>query len=164
VCGACGSDPKSIVRHAKKRYREEKEAGDRFDKVYCVFDRDTHAGYAEALDAIARATPKDTYIAITSIPCFEYWLLLHFRYTTKPYEPAPGQSACSQVIADLKQYLPDYAKGQVALFSRLIDQLNDAKHNAQRVLQAAGIDRSANPSTRVHELIDFLQNIKKETA
>ena len=37
VRGDCGSDPMNIVRFARQRYREEKDAGDPFDKVYCVF-------------------------------------------------------------------------------------------------------------------------------
>src|SRR5690606_19893118 len=58
VCGECGSDPVSVVRFAKQRYREERDAGDAFNKVFCVFDRDTHPNYAQALNAIASATPK----------------------------------------------------------------------------------------------------------
>jgi len=33
VSGACGSDPMSVIEYAKQRYREEKDAGDSFDKV-----------------------------------------------------------------------------------------------------------------------------------
>lgn len=43
ICGDCGSDPLSIIDHAKQRYREEKDAGDAFDRVFCVFDKDAHA-------------------------------------------------------------------------------------------------------------------------
>lgn len=102
ICGNCGSDPVSIIEHAKKRYHEEKEAGDGFDRVFCVFDKDAHASYLKGLDAIRGASPKGLYVAITSIPCFEYWLLLHFKYTTKPYGHLPGKSACEQVQVDLK--------------------------------------------------------------
>lgn len=41
VTGECGSDPMSIVNFAKQRYRQEKDLGDSFDKVFCVFDKDT---------------------------------------------------------------------------------------------------------------------------
>jgi len=92
VCGDCGSDPMSIVRYAKQRYRQEKDAGDAFDKVYCVFDKDAHANYEQARATITSATPKDTYHAITSVPSFEYWLLLHFNYTTRPYTDLPNSS------------------------------------------------------------------------
>lgn len=160
VCGNCGSSPLSIVTYAKQRYREEKDAGDAFDKVYCVFDQDAHVDYTKAVAAIRGATPKDTYFAITSVPCFEYWLLLHFIYTTKPYTALPGNSAGNQVLAQLKIYMPDYTKGDNDTFSVLIDQLDFAKNNAARSLQFAKANNTDNPSTHVHELVAFMQSIK----
>ncbi len=76
VCGECGSDPNSVLSFAKQRYREEKDAGDAFDKVFCVFDKDAHTNYDGALKAIATAQPRNNFVAINSVPCFEYWLLL----------------------------------------------------------------------------------------
>ncbi|WP_260291414.1 RloB family protein [Sedimenticola hydrogenitrophicus] len=159
VCGECGSDPMGIIRHARQRYREEKDAGDTFDGVYCVFDKDTHAHYDQAVDTVRRMTPKDTYFAITSVPCFEYWLLLHFIYTTRPYTALPGNSAGNQVLAELKGYMPGYEKGAGTVFSSLVGQLEFAKGNAARALRAAEDNGMDNPSTRVHLLVDFLQNI-----
>jgi hypothetical protein len=160
VCGDCGSDPLSIVTHARQRYREEKDAGDPFDRVYCVFDRDAHSTYQQALDQIARATPKDTFLVTNSVPCFEYWILPHFIYTTRPYAPLPGNSACNQVLTALRIYMPRYTKGDNSTFSELINQLDFAKHNPVRALQAAEENHTNNPTTRVHELVEFLQNIK----
>jgi hypothetical protein len=93
VCGECGSDPNSVLQFAKQRYREEKDAGDAFDQVFCVLDKDTHTNYDEALRAIATVTPRDTFIAMNSVPCFEYWLLLHYVYR------APGPIQHSRAIA-----------------------------------------------------------------
>jgi len=161
VCGDCDSDPLSIVGHAKRRYREEKDAGDAFDSVYCVFDKDAHANYMPGLDAIRRATPKGRYIAITSVPCFEYWLLLHYHYTTKPYDALPGNSACNQVLTELKGYMPGYTKGDNNVFLALINQLDFARNNAVRSLQTAEANHTDNPTTHMHELVTFLQDIKK---
>nr|VFJ54920.1 MAG: RloB-like protein [Candidatus Kentron sp. DK] len=158
-----GTDPMGIFTHARQRYRETKDMGDPFDRIYCVFDKDTHAKYQEALDAIARATPPETYFVINSVPCFEYWLLLHFTYTRKPYQLLPGRSACDQVLSELKQYLSDYAKGEENTFSKLIDPLQFAKENAARALREAESNRTDNPSTKVHELVGFLQNINQKT-
>lgn len=160
VCGDCGSDPLSIIGHAKQRYREEKDAGDAFDRVFCVFDKDAHTNYTQGIDAIRGATPEGVYVAITSVPCFEYWLLLHFNYTSKPYNSSPGNSACNQVLADLRGYMPAYTKGNNDIFSALIDRLDFAKNNAARALKAAEANHTDNPTTRAHELVEFLQNIK----
>lgn len=160
ICGDCGSDPLSIFNYARQRYREEKDAGDAFDKVFCVFDQDAHTNYTASLDAIRRATPKNVYAAITSVPCFEYWLLLHYLYTTKPYNPLPGNSACNQVLSELKSHFAGYVKGHPTTFSTLLGQLDVAKHNAIRALSTADANHTDNPTTRVHELVEFLQNIK----
>ncbi|HHJ19987.1 MAG TPA: RloB domain-containing protein [Gammaproteobacteria bacterium] len=160
ICGDCGSDPLSIIRHAKQRYREERDAGDAFDKVFCVFDKDTHTHYQQGLNTIRSATPKNVYVAITSVPCFEYWLLLHFNYTTRPYDSLPGNSACNQVLTELKGYMAGYTKGSIDIFSALLGQLDFARNNAIHALQAAEANHTDNPGTKVHELVDFLQNIK----
>ncbi|RLT88008.1 RloB family protein [Ketobacter sp. GenoA1] len=160
VRGDCGSDPMSIVSFAKQRYREEKDAGDPFDQIYCVFDKDGHATYARAIDALTSATPKDTYFTISSVPSFEYWLLLHFVYSTRPYTALPGNSSGNQVLTELKNYISDYEKGRRTIFSELIEQLEQAKNYAKRALQESERNQTDNPSTRVHELVEVLQNLK----
>ena len=163
VTGECGSSPLSIVEYAMQRYRDEQHAGDPFDKVFCVFDRDAHDTYQQALDKIAAAKPKDTFVTITSVPCFEYWLLLHFDYTAAPFHAAGKKSAGDRVVDELRKKLPDYQKGDGSVFDRLVDQLPRAKAHAARALIDARDNNSDNPSTRVHELVEYLQNIKQST-
>ena len=160
VRGDCGSDPVSILKFAKQRYREQSDTGDPFDQVYCVFDKDQHANYDRALLAISSSTPKNTFFAITSVPCFEYWLLLHFIKSTKPYTPQSGNSSANQVLNDLKNYLPNYHKGQEQLFSALFDQVEQAKIFATSILKECERTQTDNPSTRVHELVQVLQSLK----
>lgn len=160
VRGDCGSDPMSIVSFAKQRYREEKDAGDPFDQVYCVFDKDGHATYTRAIDVLTSATPKDTYFTINSVPSFEYWLMLHFVYSTRPYTALRGNSSGNQVLTELKNYIPDYEKGRRMIFAELIKQLEQAKNYAKRALQDSERNQTDNPSTRVHELVEVLQKLK----
>ncbi len=162
VCGNCGSDPLSIYRYARQRYREEKNAGDAFDKVFCVFDKDTHANYGPSLDAIRDAAPNGVYVHITSVPCFEYWLLLHFNFTTRAYVRLAGNSACNQVVTELRtqREMKNYAKGDKNIFLTLFSRLDSAKSNAEKSLKAAANSDTDNPTTHVHKLVEFLQGIK----
>lgn len=57
--------------------------------------------------------------------------------------------------------MPHYAKGDNDIFSALVGQLDFAKSNAARALLTATENDSDNPTTRAHELVDFLQNIKR---
>lgn len=150
-----GATPTSIVRSAKKRYRKEKSIGDPFDKVFCVFDKDQHTDYNAAVEKIKGMKPKRPFIAITSVPAFEYWLLLHYEYSTQPCNS-------SEVLSRLKHYMPNYKKGEKYIFTQLQKQLEDAKRNAQRSLDSALETGTDNPSTRVHKLVKFLQKLKRK--
>ena len=161
VDGDCGSDPMSIYKHAKDLYKTEKKRGEKFDRVYCVFDQDGHTNYVQALDAIRRAVPKGVYHAINSVPCFEYWVLLHFQYTMSIYQAPGGQSSYRLLLKDLKKHLPDYEKGEVGLYQRLEDKLDIAIVNAKKGLAAAEAVGTDNPTTRMHLLVEYLHNLKK---
>lgn len=162
ISGDCGSDPLSVVRHGEQLYAEEKRArpSDPYDRVYCVFDKDSHAGFQKALDRIQGIRPKGVFYAVPSIPSFEYWFLLHYEYTTAPFERAGNKSAGDMVIASLRRYWPEYVKGEKNVFSHLCNQLAAAKAFGARSLAEAIRRGSDNPSTQVHELVDYLQNIK----
>jgi len=165
VSGDCGSDPLSVVNHGIKLYEDERrvESGT-FDRVYCVFDRDTHPNYQQALDKLASVKPKAVFFAANSVPCFEYWLLLHFIYTTAPYSAVGGVSSGAAVLKELKKYWPEYTKAAVGIFLASLKISNDglgyAKENAKRALIEAKKNHTDNPSTTVYLLVDYLQQIK----
>ena len=152
-----GSDPRTIVDFALKEYRKERE----YNRVYCVFDKDRHPNYIEALDVVNRAKMAKGHaiIATTSVPCFEFWFLLHFTYTTKQYDTGPG-SICDNVIADLIKYLPGYAKGNVDIYTATKDRLDQAIVHAKRAVKYCESVGTDMPSTTVHELVEYLQNLK----
>lgn len=80
-----GTGPEKVVGFAEHKARSEKK----WDEVYCIFDRDEHVHYRQALEVAAKLDgklkPKDAlatpprFISIPSIPCFELWYLLHFQ-------------------------------------------------------------------------------------
>ncbi len=159
VTGECGSSPINVLQKAQELYREA-QRNIPFDRVYCVFDKDTHQTYGQVLNAIDSLSPKETFFAINSVPCFEYWLLLHFCYTTQPfYGTNGGKSAGDQVLEELKVYIPNYAKGNQGYFEALIPQLPQAIAYAKRALAEAQKSDTDNPSTHIHELIEYLQGL-----
>lgn len=162
ISGDCGSDPLSVVDHGERLFAEEKRLhpDDPYDRVYCIFDRDSHVGYQAAIEKIGGIKPKGVFYAIPSIPSFEYWLLLHYEYTTAPFACTGNRSAGEMVITSLHRYWPEYAKTSRGTFSHLCEQLPTAKVYAAKALAEAERRGSDNPSTRVHELVEYLQNIK----
>lgn len=157
IDGSCGSSPISVVNRAIE-LDQETAKGNSYDKVYCVFDRDNHETYTKALECLSR---KRKFFHATSIPCFEYWLILHFKFTTKPYSSTGKTSSGDKAFHDLKEYIPDYEKGSQGIFSKLINKLDSAIKNAKQAKQQAEENKTDNPSTLVHELIDYLRNINR---
>jgi len=169
IDGSCGSSPISVVKHALFLFDRDCAAGEIYNKVYCVFDRDSHASYEQALEKVKninRSIKKDKetiFIATRSIPSFEYWLLLHFIPTTRPYERTERKSVGDQVIDDLKQYIPGYTKPQKGIFKKSTKDgtLEYAMAHSKRIFESAKRSGDLNPSTNMHELIEYLQNIKE---
>ncbi len=158
ICGR-GSDPLGVVAFAIKTFQQEPE----FDRIYCVFDRDRHTRYDEAMDKVRRTKlgKKSKIFAIPSVPCFEFWLLLHFKLKTKPFDAACDDSICSKVIKELKNHLPSYQKGDQGIFNILQDKLDNAITNARRIEQFHKTSRTDNPSTLMHSLVEYLRDLKK---
>jgi hypothetical protein len=135
-----------------------------FDLVYCVIDRDSHyePNFRSALE-LGREK-KSKIIVLTSYPCFEFWLLLHFGYTRAGFMPAGGISAADRVFKSLieQQDMSDYEKGNVSgLFNRLLPRLSDARKNAKKTVAEGILDNEMNPSTELHILIDKLEDLGK---
>lgn len=157
ICGnECGSDPLSVVNYAIKRFRSDSD----YDRVYCVLDRDKHSTFDAAIDKLRQTKlgKKVIFEAIISVPCFELWLLLHFKYTTRQFSAPCGESNCELVVAELKKIakMPGYVKGANNIFALTKDRLPDAIRHAKQLQkhnESAGTD---NPSTKMHDLIEYL--------
>jgi hypothetical protein len=156
----CGSSPRNVVDYALTTYKKEKK----YNRVFCVFDKDRHPSYNEALERIrtARMGKGDTIEAITSVPCFEVWILLHFGYTTKAFgSTGPSGSICASVIKALKKHISTYDKGTGGLFSSLKERLPGAMIHACQLEKHTEESGSDNPSTKMHLLVGYLRDLKK---
>ncbi|OAI15080.1 MULTISPECIES: RloB family protein [Methylomonas] len=144
----CGkTDPTSIVNEAIGRKGK-------FDRVFCTIDRDAHANFENALDA-AKSQPKID--VVVSYPCFEFWLLLHFGYSRKPHSP-------DSLLKDLRAYpeFADYDKGNERnIFRSLENRLPEARRLAPKVLTEAIDSGEMNPSTRLHELLAYFEELSQ---
>lgn len=163
IDGSCGSSPKSVYEKAVEIYENETTRGDSYDKVYCVFDKDTHETYSSTLKSISLMEPKGVFFYVKSVPCFEYWLILHFNYTTKPYASTEKNSTGDIALKELKKLMPDYKKGLKGVFSTLHGQLEFAKANAVRAEKHAQANHTDNPSTNINDLVDYLQKLDNNT-
>ena len=158
-----GSAPINVVDHAIEMAKNTPG----IDHVACVFDRDAHESYERAISKLNRLKPgrndksKPIYRAITSTPCYEIWLLLHFCYTTKAYHTSGTKSAGDKLVSDLCNYLASYKKNTTEWFREIINNLELAVKHAKQLKKHNYSTNSTNPSTDIHELVEFLIELKK---
>jgi len=166
--GAGRGDPRALADEAlrlkserKRRMRDRKLGINRledFDATWIVFDTDVLPPQ-KLHDGIAYAKSKGLLIAYSE-PCFEFWLLLHRRFTTA------SMAKCANVIPFLAEFLgwENYSregkkKAEVlALMEPLVtkEQVRTAVANAEQVREhhdKGGTSFPANPSTDVDLLI-----------
>lgn len=140
--------PLSVVRAAKdlkqaalKRAKQEEDQNLAFDSVWCVFDVDNHPKLDEAK---LMAGANDIDLAISN-PCFELWLLLHFRDN-------PGALDRVTLRAMLKKFDVGYDKH--VSHASYVEEYENAVIRAKRmddVAEACG-NPGCNPSTAVYKL------------
>jgi hypothetical protein len=157
ITPANGTDPMSIVSFAEARLHQ-------YDRAFCVFDRDGHQNYDAAVAKVAqsREGQQGKLVTITSWPCFEFWLLLHFGYSAAPFHRVGKKSSGDRARAKLVTRVPGYNKGLKNIYALLAPKIPDAIQNAVRLCRENTHTRSSNPSTRVHELVQYLITLKAE--
>lgn len=161
INGKCGSSPKSVVQYAKEKAEKDLKVNP-YDKVYCVFDRDRHVTFAEAKQQIKDNAEKLNMEAIISYPCFEFWMLLHFKDTTTDFGKSGG-SPCDDLIKNsLSKYIKNYSKGGFKNFQLLFEKMDIAKKNAKQANQSAKKEAREYATTDVVEIVEFLEKLKKE--
>lgn len=156
-----GSSPKNVILDAERicsdSFRKD------FEQVFCVFDKDPDSNFSDSLELLRRLNKKSEFketkfIAIPSVPCFEFWYLLHMTYTTRSFGGYP--SPCDELVRELKKFpeFENYSKGSCdGLFGTLERNQEKAVSRAEKALKAAKqygyLKYHEDPSTRIHLVI-----------
>lgn len=153
----CGSSPATLVDYGLKRL----ERSDGYDRIFCVFDRDIHPNFQAAIDRChslkrRHAGKQVKFEAITSTPCFEYWLILHRVDSFKPYAATGNKSVGDEAVKDLRRVLGKYKKGGGGVYETLRDGLDNAIRRAKQG-RAQGLE---NPRTEVDKLVEYLRGVR----
>jgi hypothetical protein len=117
------------------------------DEAWCVFDTEQEGTHADLRDVIERAAQARVQLAISN-PAFEYWYLLHYECTDRPFTDA------AEVCDQLRRYLPQYTKTMSA-FACVKDRTETALANVEVLRKRSEVnwERCPNPSTAVDRLV-----------
>ncbi|MBB1260299.1 RloB family protein [Streptomyces alkaliterrae] len=147
-------EPVGLVRAAAKHKRRmDTDPAARFDEVWCVLDVEAPQP-APGLDQALTEARREGIRCALSNPCFELWLILHFR-------DHHSDLTSSQAQRELAGLLPGYdpAKGKAFNYESVRDAVFEASARAQRlaVRHDCQPDRCRhNPCTTVAHLLTAL--------
>jgi hypothetical protein len=155
-----GTQPQKVVDYACDCLRKN----NKWEKVFCVFDRDDHPHFENAIkSAMAKngqltndQGEKIQFSAIPSVPCFELWLYLHFSEMTT-------EISRFDLLQRLKEYMPAYDKSAEGHFARTKANLAAAYENAERLAQNRNGTKIQNPFTAVDEVVKDLMKLAKRS-
>lgn len=132
---------------------------DEFDEIYVVLDLDrivTNTSEMEKYKKLKKKFKSNNIYFIESIPCFEFWFLLHYVRTTKCFR------ICKNVERALKKHIKDYDKTQgylkkANLYYKLHDKLEIAIKNAVYV----NLEKLKCPTNILHPKCDVYKIIEE---
>lgn len=124
------SDPKGLVDDAvtakKKNAQDASRKGVGLVESWWVLV-DTECGRPGLYEATQKAKDNGIWLGFCD-PSIEFWLMLHFRYTTQPF------GNVKDLIHQLKQFLPDYEAGNKhPNMEVLFPLLSEAMGNASKL-------------------------------
>lgn len=152
-----GSSPISVVNYAIAVAEKRKTPFKPYQHIYCLFDKDDPKKFAEACNP-TKPIRGGKVIKITSVPCFEYWLLLHFEKVDAPLK------SVDNTIARLKNTgLNDYSRDNKRIDKNRFTLLSADKgiENATKwskelfeTVKQLGTD---DPTTKMFDLMNEIQ-------
>ncbi|MFN4005169.1 MAG: RloB family protein [Hylemonella sp.] len=158
VEGGTKSNAVAVVRRAMDRFAHAPR-----DRVFVVVDAE-QGDLDRALELCRtplqrrnrrKGLPEIRIEPIVSIPCFEFWLLLHFRYCDQPFANFAG------LLPKLRASLPNYSKGDARIFDKVGggEGLLRALDNAAKLRQALAATGAKRPATDMDKLVEALREI-----
>lgn len=117
--------PVGLVKEAKIKKKKAKRDRNPYDEVWIVLDKDGHANLDQAL-----ITARDNKISVAlSIMCFEYWILLHFERTRKPF------TKCDDIIGYIKKEHFESFEKNINAYTSLKDKIDTALEHAKWLMK-----------------------------
>lgn len=158
VRGQSRSNAVAVVNRARERFEQVPR-----DRVFVLIDAE-QADLDQALklckSPLQRGNQKKGLAEIriepiVSVPCFEVWLLLHFRYCDQPF------SNFTDVLPVLQADLPDYAKADPHIFAKVGggEGLQRALLHAPRLRACLMQTAARSPATNMDTLVEALRAI-----
>lgn len=91
---------------------------------------------------------------IATLPSFEFWLLLHFEFTTAAMDAGGA-------ITNLKAHLPDYQKNDRNIFDKVSAGLDQACQNGVRCDEELAKTGAQSPKSDMPRVVETLKKLSR---
>jgi len=149
-----GANTDSLVTKTIEHKKEAAKQGEKFQQVWCVFDRDSFSAHSfnRALKLAENGGIKVAY----SNEAFELWYVLHFEYLNVA---TPRDMLIKRLCNHLKRR---YRKNEKGIYLELEPRQNRAIKNAKKLISTYTVHNPEkdNPSTNVYMLVEVLNSLK----
>lgn len=147
---ALGKNTKELVITAKHLQEQAIKNRERFDQVWCVFDRDSFKK-RDFEDALLLAAKNKMQVAYSN-EAFEIWYLLHFNY----FSTAVSRKDYGKKLS--KSLGKNYEKNSTTMYDDLQSLQSNAIKNAKKLLLSYNPHNpeADNPCTTVFKLVEEL--------
>ena len=155
-----GTQPLQVVNCAESEFQKTKQ----FEKVFAVFDHDDHTTYVNAIrkaESLNGKLKNDEgkpviFKAIVSVPCFEFWLLLHYANIQSYFHRR-------EILHQLRTHISNYEKGQDGIYKLTQENLIIATERSQILKRRFSRLPGDEAYTDVDELVDILRAIRSSS-
>ena len=143
-----GTSPENVLRAAEEKLAMFPDEGTA--TIYCLFDKDDCED-AKFKKVVAACREKGIIPAI-SVPCYEYWLLLHLKKTDKAFNDA---KECCEAFKDAynKEFHTNFNIKQLKARREIFEDLKDKLKPAIKNAESLNLNENESPYTNMHEVI-----------
>ena len=144
------------LRDERKRDAKKSLVVSAYDEIWCVFDREAENEGSTFISAIDKANQEKVDTAFSN-PSFEFWLLLHFRFTTRLFRNSDEveNELRKEIESELKQKYDKHIDEK--LFKVLFARIKAAIANGEKIQEFHKNENvNQNPFTNVHLLVNQL--------
>lgn len=152
--GDSATDAAKLVLKARKIFDCDRE----YDRVFVVCDDDGSSmerARQLAQRPLRRLDGKVIRVElIASRPSFEFWLLLHFEYSARPYRSS------AEAVTDLRHHLTNYDKADPGIFGAVALGLDQAMQRAEQLKRELATTGATVPDTEFPQLVQQLLSMR----
>lgn len=152
--------PNTLLQYAIDAKRnaaraEKKGRGTPPDQIWCVFDRDDHP----YVDEVRKSAEGNGILIAFSNPCFELWLLLHYREQTRWLDSKEAQSEFKHAAS-----LSENKNLPATVMTQLAERYGAACERARKLdelHEGNGNPAGENPSSSVWRLVEAIHDLAR---